>query len=261
MYVPCSQNTDNLIFGILDRCKSIVDIDDLKSLFKKELLELFKYRMASCITCDTASWSLKNYLTTNTPSSRMRLIIDGGNRIVCPTMRCWVENQRPIIVNVPENSRNSVLDREKAIAQPGVENSITHGEIDIEEGVITYISFACNPDNWRDEHFYLLSYLTPYLCMAIKRVFSESKECSVKKITSRETDIILLMRTGKSNLEIGELLHISHWTVKNHVQNILKKLNVSNRTQAVARSLELSGTGNCDGLRGERKSQHGSYLE
>ncbi len=259
MYVPCSQNTDNLIFGILDRCKSMVDIDDLKSLFKKELRELFKCRMASCITCDTVSWSLKNYFTINAPSRRMQLIVDGKNRIVCPTMRCWVEHQRPIIINVPKNSRNNALDPGKAIAQPRVENSITHG--DIEEGVITYVSFSCNPDNWRDEHFYLLSYLTPYLCMAIKRVFSESKECSVKKITSRETDIILLMRTGKSNLEIGELLHISHWTVKNHVQNILKKMNVSNRTQAVARSLELSGTGGCYGERSERKSQHGNYLK
>jgi DNA-binding CsgD family transcriptional regulator len=42
---------------------------------------------------------------------------------------------------------------------------------------------------------------------------------------------------GKSNIEIGMILGISGLTVKNHVQNILRKLNVQNRTQAVAKGM------------------------
>ena len=44
---------------------------------------------------------------------------------------------------------------------------------------------------------------------------------------------------GKSNYEIGTILGISPLTVKNHVQKILRKLNVQNRTHAVGRALEL----------------------
>jgi len=44
---------------------------------------------------------------------------------------------------------------------------------------------------------------------------------------------------GKSNIEIGTILTISPLTVKNHVQKILRKLNVQNRTQAVGRALAL----------------------
>lgn len=47
------------------------------------------------------------------------------------------------------------------------------------------------------------------------------------------------IRLGKSNFEIGTILGISPLTVKNHVQKILRKLNVRNRTQAVGRTLAL----------------------
>jgi LuxR family quorum-sensing system transcriptional regulator SolR len=43
---------------------------------------------------------------------------------------------------------------------------------------------------------------------------------------------------GKTNEEIGEILGISVFTVKNHIQRILLKLNATNRVQAVLRALE-----------------------
>jgi DNA-binding CsgD family transcriptional regulator len=58
-------------------------------------------------------------------------------------------------------------------------------------------------------------------------------------LTVREQDILKWIYLGKSNFEIGAILKISPLTVKNHVQKILRKLNVVNRTQAVGRSLEL----------------------
>jgi len=39
---------------------------------------------------------------------------------------------------------------------------------------------------------------------------------------------------GKTNYEIGSILSISSFTVKNHMQRIFKKLDVSNRMQAVS---------------------------
>jgi len=43
---------------------------------------------------------------------------------------------------------------------------------------------------------------------------------------------------GKGNAEVGAILRISALTVKNHVQKILRKLNVANRAQAVGKALE-----------------------
>src|SRR5881392_1697468 len=53
------------------------------------------------------------------------------------------------------------------------------------------------------------------------------------ELTSREMEILLLMAQGKTNQEIADELFIALKTVKTHVSNILSKLQVQDRTQAV----------------------------
>lgn len=52
-------------------------------------------------------------------------------------------------------------------------------------------------------------------------------------LTYREMEVLRLISQGKSNRAISEDLFISEKTVKNHVSNILYKMNVQDRTQAV----------------------------
>ncbi|MDP4085851.1 MAG: response regulator transcription factor [Bacillota bacterium] len=52
-------------------------------------------------------------------------------------------------------------------------------------------------------------------------------------LTRRECEVLQMLADGKSNRAIGEALFISEKTVKNHVSNILQKMNVNDRTQAV----------------------------
>ncbi|MDR4985495.1 DNA-binding response regulator [Bacillus cereus] len=54
-----------------------------------------------------------------------------------------------------------------------------------------------------------------------------------EELTEREYEILLLIAEGKSNQEVADELFIALKTVKTHVSNILNKLNVSDRTQAV----------------------------
>ncbi|NNU97582.1 response regulator [Anoxybacillus sp. EFIL] len=54
-----------------------------------------------------------------------------------------------------------------------------------------------------------------------------------EQLTSREMEVLLFIAQGKTNQEIAEELFISLKTVKVHVSNILAKLDVQDRTQAV----------------------------
>lgn len=54
-----------------------------------------------------------------------------------------------------------------------------------------------------------------------------------EELTDRELEVLLLLAKGKSNQEIADELFIALKTVKTHVSNILSKLQVQDRTQAV----------------------------
>ncbi len=58
-------------------------------------------------------------------------------------------------------------------------------------------------------------------------------------LTPRERNVLELVAQGQTNREIGESLLISEDTVKKHVQSIIQKLGVSDRTQAAVRAIQL----------------------
>jgi DNA-binding NarL/FixJ family response regulator len=55
---------------------------------------------------------------------------------------------------------------------------------------------------------------------------------SLAELTPREKEVLQLIATGANNKEIAQQLYISEGTVKNHVTNILNRLNLRDRTQA-----------------------------
>ncbi|MFG1953641.1 response regulator [Micromonospora sp. NPDC048830] len=58
------------------------------------------------------------------------------------------------------------------------------------------------------------------------------------RLTDREAEVLRLMTTGRSNVEIAEHLVVGVETVKTHVGNVLAKLGVRDRTQAVIAAYE-----------------------
>ena len=58
-------------------------------------------------------------------------------------------------------------------------------------------------------------------------------------LTPRELEVLGLVQLGRSNRDVAEELFISRGTVKRHIENIMAKLGVSDRTQAVVRALQL----------------------
>ena len=78
------------------------------------------------------------------------------------------------------------------------------------------------------------SYIQPKLIPALNNrlVARDVDKEKLKSLTKREIDVLILVANGMSNKEIAIKLNISERTVKNHISNIFKKLDVSDRTQA-----------------------------
>lgn len=78
------------------------------------------------------------------------------------------------------------------------------------------------------------TYIQPDLIPALnsKMVERDSDNDKIESLTRRELQVLKLLAVGSYNKEIAEELGISERTVKNHVSNIFKKLEVTDRTQA-----------------------------
>jgi two-component system nitrate/nitrite response regulator NarL len=64
--------------------------------------------------------------------------------------------------------------------------------------------------------------------------FMESRQSQLNELTSREEEVLFLISEGCTNQEIADRLVIEYGTVKNHVHNILSKLDVRSRHEAAS---------------------------
>jgi NarL family two-component system response regulator LiaR len=82
------------------------------------------------------------------------------------------------------------------------------------------------------------STLAPEATQALVEAASHPSRPSGYDLTAREREVLALLIEGLSNREIGERLTISPLTAKFHVSNILSKLGVTSRTEAVALAVQ-----------------------
>jgi transcriptional regulator EpsA len=154
----------------------------------------------------------------------------------------------------PLLSRWNALDREPLSAGAGESDSLHPAlhRLDYRHNLCHGVSGAFfaflgleRPVTARERYF--VDLLMPQLYMAAMRMLESEHtvaESPASVLSEREAQVLGWVRDGKTNAEIGQILDISPLTVKNHVQKILRKLDVSNRAQAVAKAVSLGLLGN-----------------
>ena len=119
-----------------------------------------------------------------------------------------------------------VVERLKQLSQPGAARSgarscLEAGERRVE---LSFLS-SIGPDE-------LLFRLAEMSTDGDERLLQQTLQ-----LTSREAEVLLWLSRGKSNREMGEILHISPRTVNKHLEQIFVKLGVENRASAAARAV------------------------
>ncbi|WP_163512584.1 MadR family response regulator transcription factor [Fodinicola acaciae] len=75
--------------------------------------------------------------------------------------------------------------------------------------------------------------------VVVKSLHSGGGEDRGRSLTERELEVLRLLAHGMSNVDIGKKLFISETTVKFHVSNVMRKLDVSRRAEAVYAASKL----------------------
>jgi transcriptional regulator EpsA len=162
-------------------------------------------------------------------------------------IKIWEENRCQAVLCETERGplAGSALARE--FSRLGASHVLAHGTHDATGTMTSFFVFASRPGAVGAKQAYLADLIVPYLHAAWVRSqvtwpldrAGADKSAKAGLLTPRETQVLQWICHGKSNIEIGMILDISPLTVKNHVQKTLRKLNVSNRTQAVGKALTL----------------------
>lgn len=84
------------------------------------------------------------------------------------------------------------------------------------------------------------TYIQPSLTPLLKAKLDQMKEAKEEELTKREIEVLKLIARGMYNKEIADELVISEKTVKNHISNIFRKIDVTDRTQAAIFAIKHS---------------------
>jgi len=152
---------------------------------------------------------------------------------------------RPVVCEAARTSALCGGALARQLEQIGATQIIAHGGHDTDGEVTGIFIFACRSGRIGPTQMYIVQLVAPFLYAAWVRSRMEQTPAAdraapagVRALTAREQEILRWICLGKSNNEVGSILKISPLTVKNHVQKILRKLNVVNRTQAVGKALD-----------------------
>jgi DNA-binding NarL/FixJ family response regulator len=138
--------------------------------------------------------------------------------------------------------------RERAPASRVVVLTVSAQEADVVEAVIAGASGYVLKDGPMEEVIAAVhavakgeSLISPRIASTLLRRTREQADAEAPtpnvELSARELEVLSLLAEGKGNAEIGELLFISHSTVRNHISSILMKLHVNNRVQAAVRAV------------------------
>ena len=130
----------------------------------------------------------------------------------------------------------------------------------VNAGAAGYVLKGDAPDHVRDAVRAVLSGETPLdqgMAMSLLRHLGEEAAAQAARppaeweaasgpvatiptsLTPRETEVLACLTSGKTNRQIAKELHLSLSTVKRHLEHILPKLKVSDRTQAAVKAVEM----------------------
>ena len=199
---------------------------------------------------------------------------DTDTRTISPLMRKlfarWVEfGKKPFTLNAQQTGfllEDTGLRTAVGDALQTMRSAIVHGIVDERENKnCLYVGFGTH-ESYNTKVRSAMSVVLPYIDTALRRVAhlphqnqqrqetvgasvpadasGNTEALSAFSLTERESEVLHWVARGKTNPEIAMILEISSFTVKNHMQRVFRKLDVSNRAQAVSKYRPSVSPGN-----------------
>jgi len=213
------------------------------------LQNLVKHELLICALrgAEPMSFHVDSFATSPVEPAPLGDMFRRDTSVVPHLIKAWEESHfQPVICETGNGSPFAHGTLAYELNRIGANSILAHGTYDVFGKLASFFVFACRSGGIGARQVYFVELVVPFLHLAWVRTqinrpteSAGANPAGAGLLTSREQEILRWIYVGKSNIEIGAILEISPLTVKNHVQKILRKLNVQNRTQAVGKALAL----------------------
>lgn len=229
-----------IFFEIIKVSLSIANEQEFNDWRINKLNKLLTHDLMICSSGDFNQNNLNHDIASH--GNKQKVVDATSSRILNQVMiklyKTWEMNSSRWFMldyldeNFPDNSIFNIPELQKYNGK----SMVVYGVRDIGNVTASLYVFFSKSTKFDIEH-YSMGMLMPYLDSALRRIKSIQpiKEVlSLPLLSPREFQIMEWVDNGKTNYEIGKILHISPNTVKNHLKKIYLKLNVTSRAQAIS---------------------------
>jgi len=175
-----------------------------------------------------------------------------GQGLMVRMMSTWTRFGTPMLLAPALRTWECQEDWLAAAQAQELKNVAAHGMRGAADRIATFFSFSRVGCEFGPRLYHRIALLVPHLHEVLTRVLHEERRVSARvvrsdcSVTDREAEILRWIRDGKTNDDIARILSISPYTIKNHIQKILRKMGVENRSHAVARAISLGILGSAE---------------
>jgi DNA-binding CsgD family transcriptional regulator len=177
-------------------------------------------------------------ININFPGDWLRLYRERGYLRVDPAARILFTSDAPLVWSQLRRYHRRPGDREfygEAVGY-GLEDGFSYGARFTRSQSASFFTCTGRGLTQHPRHLTIIRYLMPHLHMALSKAhlgLLKQQPC----LTPREVDVLNWLKFGKSGGDIACQLGCSERVIKFHLSNAMRKLNASNRAQAVAVAL------------------------
>ena len=266
-----SQNIGNHLLSTLDGrpaealvrlMESGIDVHRRHQFFvwaRGNLNELIPHTVLLCASYERALGTLKSEVMNGVPVSPAILarLTEDCSPLMQYLTNSWLRTHgKPLWLSPHEFEGSACVVGHERWIEAGLRSALVHGVSRPQRlAEIESLFVLWSAQEQADERsLRLLDLVLPCLHSTYRRVLDTERRLAWSRtppasgslveetgmlMSPRERQILHEVREGRSTQEIGELLDISPYTVKNHVQNILRKLGATTRAHAVTQALKL----------------------
>ncbi|CAN5353274.1 hypothetical protein BH11PSE11_BH11PSE11_22290 [soil metagenome] len=236
-----------LLLDVIERCTEVLTAAEFMEMIDNEVHRLFPHEMMNCGFGGVSPKGsyVHRVLHKNCPMQYYRELVQPDGRIDSPLMTLWRATKQPVMFQSGRDDADFPAPWVRTFNKHELRNTIGHGVLDMQGALSSYFIFSRMPGEVGAQQVYLLKLIVPHLHMALVRVLATFEDLSVypgaihSLLSERQRQIIRWLHEGKTNWEVARILGMTEKNVKYHIEQILLKLDVCNRTQAVACAVGL----------------------